>query len=512
MFSLYLLVFSNGYLDIQETRAAFFTDITAGLGLLCLISVPIYLGILKYDRGYVLDGPLTGTVRRAVFGLSVTDYAMLAFAACCTVGTLFSRYPSASFTGGYGRFMGLEMYLLIALMYFLVSRGYRFQNSAVLLLLAISAVMAVIALLQFLKFDPFGLYQNIASSQQSRFVSTIGNVDFFSSFVTLVLPLAACSFCFCEKKSSQIIYAASTLLGFLSMLVSRSLSGLAAMCVLFFFLGMFAFRSLETLSRYVFVVFLALLSCKLLWLLAALRHGRAFPMDSFFRVLMVSKAGFVLLALTLAAFLLLQYFHLKGYTGQKGLKMGHAAFATCGLGAVAAAVFCFVWFTFIDRQKDIGAFSQLFRFNRNWGTGRGYIFGLAADSFTKFNPFQKLFGYGMDMFQMITRNLLHVTSHRQYHYDIVYDQTHNELLGYLLSTGLLGAGAYVTFVFSQIFKNLRNCAKEPLLLVLAVSVACYFTQSLTDIAEPMVVPLFFLLIAISESVHREMRSEKNHRQ
>lgn len=509
LFSLYLLFFTNGYLNIQETRARFFTFSTIVLSGLCLLSFLLTVLILKFDRGYVFEAPLGATLRGIAQGLSVTDYAMLAFVFCCAIGTLFSGYPAQSFSGGYGRFMGLQMYLLIALMYFLVSRGYHFQNVSLSFLLATTGFMTVVAVLQYLKFDPFGLYQGIEQSQKGIFISTIGNINFFSGYIALVLPISACSFCFCEKQSSKIVYAASTLLCFLSLLVSRTASGLVAAVVLFFFLGLYAFKNMQILKRYLFVILLFFLATKLLRLLIALRQGQTYPTDAVFHELIDSNIMYVPLILSLGLFLFLHYWQFSGHSGCLLLKKLRFWFALYAIGALALVSFCVVWFSFVNKQQDIGVFGEYFRLNKQWGTGRGEIFASAIAAFAKFNPFQKLFGFGMDMFKIITRDFMIVTVDTQNRY-VVYDQTHNELLGYLLSAGALGVTSYVVFVVSQIVKSVQKCQQEPLLLAFAIGMTCYFIQSMSNIAEPMVAPLFFLVIAITESVHREMKASKSH--
>lgn len=508
MFTLFLVYCTNGYCDIQDDRLNFFTFTTLGLLFMFIISLPLHFTLIKNIKGYIFKGNILKSVKNTLKALSITDYSITFLLVSCIISTCFSSYQKESLTGGYGRSMGLKTYLLIFIMYFLVSRGLKFKNFAILVLLITSNFMFVLALSQRLGCDFFGLYLNIQKIQQPMFVSTIGNTDFFSSFVMLVLPISACLFCICENALSKAIYLISVIMSFIALIIANSDSGYAAAIIMFILLGIYSFRNLKILKRYIMVILSFLISCKIIFILFLLNRCNVSTLGTISEFFVDSNKIYILLLISLALLFLINYFELKKYQIQKILIISRVSFIAITAITIIIIASLMIWFSCFETTKNLGIFEKTLRVNNQWGTGRGYIFWLAINSYLKYDPFQKLFGYGMDMFQIVIKNYLNYIPNSSKKL-VLIDSAHNELLSYLVSTGIIGCVSYIIFVVSQILKSLRNCAKEPILLVFAVCLSCYFIQSLANIAVPMVAPLFFLLIAISESINRE-KSVRNH--
>ena len=78
----------------------------------------------------------------------------------------------------------------------------------------------------------------------------------------------------------------------------------------------------------------------------------------------------------------------------------------------------------------------------------------------------------------------------------IYDNAHNEVLQYLVTTGLCGAVSYIgLFVssFIYIFKNSKND------LVAYISLAVmlgYFIQGLMNLNQPITTPFYFVFMAV----------------
>jgi hypothetical protein len=498
MVSVFPLFCPSKYFHIQEDHLNFFTVVTWGLLSLFLISLVVYY----YQVSSQYEGAFGTRIQQEIKKLSITDYAFFALLISCIISTCFSYYPEASFTGENGRLMGLSTYLLLFITYFLVSRGFKFKNYVIIVLLITADIMSLIAVLQRSGCDVFGLFKNLSITTQLQYISTIGNIDFFSSYVMLTLPISACLFCFYDNKLNWF-YFLSTLMSFAALIVANADSGFAAAALMFVMLGIFCFKSLKTLKKFIAVLFAFFASCRLEYFLIRV-DGNAFAsLKSIPHALLTSHVTLICLIITAVLMAAAYYFNYKGCQFEKSLKFLKLAFISLALLLVAILVFIFIWFSWVDTSKPLGYLGNYLRFNNQWGDNRGYIFSLAIGSFIKFNPFQKLFGYGMDMFKIVIMNLLNFKPSQLSQFQI-YDSAHNELLNQLISTGLVGCASYIVFIISQIVKNIKKSKKEPLLLVFAVCFSCYFIQSLANIAIPMVFPLLILLIAVSESINREM--------
>jgi hypothetical protein len=486
------------YFHIQEDHLSFFTVVTLGLLALFLISLLVYYYQVtgQYEIG------LGEKIQKGIKNLSITDYAFFALLLSAIISTCFSSYPQQSFTGESGRFMGLSTYLLLFITYFLVSRGFKFKEFVIVALLVAADLISIMAVLQRSGCDVLGFYQNIEAGMQLQFISTIGNIDFFSSYIMIVLPISSGLFCFYNSRLKWF-YLVSAFLSFSALLVANADSGFVAVAFMFVVMGLFSFKNLKTFKNFITVVLTFFVSCKIIYLLIRLNSSAFAALKAIPHFLLTSNVTLICICITALLLALLYYFDRKCYQFQKPLKILQRVFVSIVSLIAAGVIFLFVCFSCIDTTKQLGSLQNYLRFNNQWGDNRGYIFSLAFDSFIKFNPFQKLFGYGMDMFKTAITNLLNFQPSKLSQ-NQMYDSAHNELLNSLVSIGLVGCTAYVVFVISQIVKNIKSHKQEPLLLVFAICLSCYFVQGFANIAVPMVFPFFILLIAISESVNRQM--------
>ena len=77
-----------------------------------------------------------------------------------------------------------------------------------------------------------------------------------------------------------------------------------------------------------------------------------------------------------------------------------------------------------------------------------------------------------------------------------YDNTHNELLQYLLTTGLCGLVTYLGLLISSIRYMLKNAKKDVRVYLCVFAVLGYFAQSIISLNQPITTPLFFIFLAM----------------
>ncbi len=76
-----------------------------------------------------------------------------------------------------------------------------------------------------------------------------------------------------------------------------------------------------------------------------------------------------------------------------------------------------------------------------------------------------------------------------------YDNLHNELLQYLVTTGLFGLITYLGFVGSSFVYIIRRIKGSPIAIACVASGAAYFAQSLVNLNQPITTPYFFVVLA-----------------
>jgi len=175
-----------------------------------------------------------------------------------------------------------------------------------------------------------------------------------------------------------------------------------------------------------------------------------------------------------------------------------AAVILFGLSA-AGLISCVIYYSVFDIKTDLGFLTQYLRFDDKWGSGRGYAWTRALSVYGKYGIFQKFFGFGFDMFRTVLRDILEITSTNSPH---SFDAVHNELIQHLVSAGVMGFATYMVFVVGGIVRGFKNTAKNPLVVIFALSILCYTAQGIANIGRTMVTPLFFLMLAIAENFNR----------
>ena len=178
---LHPLIFDDFFFNINRFKFGVFA-VSAYAGLIVFL-------LLCAARRRALAGEI-----RQPFSLSAADWGMGAFAVLAAASTILSDDAFSALTGDEGRLCGLVFILALAAMHVIVSRAQNADAWAAGGLLISGSLCALLGVLKFVKIDPFGFYPRLNQKSVDGFISTIGNVDFFSAFLCLFLPAAVAAF------------------------------------------------------------------------------------------------------------------------------------------------------------------------------------------------------------------------------------------------------------------------------------------------------------------------------
>ena len=178
---LHPLIFDDFFFNINRFKFGVFA-VSAYAGLIVFL-------LLCAARRRALAGEI-----RQPFSLSAADWGMGAFAVLAAASTILSDDAFSALTGDEGRLCGLVFVLALAAMHVIVSRAQNADAWAAGGLLISGSLCALLGVLNFFKIDPFGFYPRLNQKSVDGFISTIGNVDFFSAFLCLFLPAAVAAF------------------------------------------------------------------------------------------------------------------------------------------------------------------------------------------------------------------------------------------------------------------------------------------------------------------------------
>lgn len=498
MFAVCPLVFSDAYFSIRRDKYFFF--LVAALLVLTFEGVNL---LSKYSEptksGKAEKQPEIPWYKK----LSVTDYAFLAFLLVCSISSVFSFSFSAAFFGTMGRNNGLLLMAAYTGIYFVISRRFYFKEYTLVALAAGSLVVSLLAVVNYYYIDPLMMFTRLSDAETIKdFTSTIGNKNLMASLLCVFLPVTITSFVHTKNKINRVLYLVSSCVGFMALLSTDSDLGLLGFAVTSVVMFIWYVRYPERLKKFLLVCTLMLASLKIFNLLDIIFDGKNKGMSAFQKILVNSNAMYFLIALFALATALLYLYDSK----RKDVVLPRIVQTVCiviallGVVGFFAAIF---YFTFVDTKTDLGFLNRLLRFNDSWGTHRGIMWIRSMWIFNDSSLFQKLFGWGPDMFHVAFTPYFTDLAH---YGDTSTNCAHNEYINYLITTGVFGLAAYLCIVVSSIRNAVKSFAKNPFAYVCAAAVICYSVQALVNIAQPITTPLFIIFISLCSAVSREAKS------
>ena len=490
MFSFFPLFLTEQYAHARMDKFWFYMIAT---GLL-VVSVGICMALSNNEAKRM------GESKPLIKPLSPTDMFMLCFLALALISTVFSAYPSSAFLGTGGRNNGLLLLTAYMLMYFVLTRQYRYKSYVISVYLIVSSIVALLTVLNFYYIDPLGMLTGYDEATILDFGSTIGNKNIIATFMCLFLPVSMMGFVLTESKVNRIISAFSIVFAYTGLICADSTSDILGLVVIIPVMLIFCARSYTYLRRYMLALTIMFASGKLLHLISLALGDNNKGFEFMQEFLLHSPAMYAPIAVCGLLYILM-----KSLDGKlSGVYKPKAVQITLGVisGAIAAAVIgLFIYYSAVDNDTDLGNFEKLLRFSDAWGTHRGFMWRVSIEEYRKFNLFNLLFGSGPDTAYFVLTP--HFEELLDRFGDASTDCAHNEYINYLLTQGALGLTAYLGFMGAVIIRGVKAAKKNPLTLIFISPVICYLAQATVNLYNPIVTPILFIFASLTEALSRQ---------
>lgn len=476
LLAIYPIITTDKYFNITATRYIFFT-LTASVFLaVCLI-----LKIITSEIPKQFSKP----------DLSTADVSFLLFVIVAVFSSVSSPYGIAlTMSGAGGRRMGLLMIIAMFFAYIFVSRFYRIREYEFIFFGVIGAFSALFGMLQFNGLDPLGFLEGLSELDSVRFISFMGNINIYSSYLCLVLPLAMYMFCFAEKKFNSVLWLFVSSASFIGIMISISDSGYLGIGAAMVVLAILTAKEKKTFQRFFVLIIALLISAgifSLVWkTFGNPEHPNSVPNEIIAHPLVIA-VGSILSSL---AIIVLKLFNFS----EKFYKRIRVFIIVVTAAVITVCVGLIIWFTWIDPEAELGRFSNYLRFSYTWGNGRRYAWTKLLEIFKELPLHQKLIGTGPETFgyEMVSRYKDEMYELFGFH----YDNAHNDVLQYLITMGLWGMLSYIMLVASAVKSCIK--AKNTISRAMLLPIVAFFMQSLVNITQPMTTPLFFVFLAFSQ--------------
>ncbi|MBQ8538853.1 MAG: O-antigen ligase family protein [Ruminococcus sp.] len=443
--------------------------------------------------------------QKRFFDVSSTDIAFLAFFFCACITTLLSDYKLDSLTGGAGRDNGLILLFLYTAMYFIVSRYYYFKNYVLCAFMVFGILISGLAILHFFYIDPLGIMTGYTQDVINDFGTTIGNKNTIAAYMCIFLPCAIMMFVVQKSRYVKILSAAAIVFAYCGLLVAGSNCGYIGFFAMLFFMALVCVRKPHLLKDLTLALTIMFSSGLLLRVFSFLMNDKSKGFERIGEMLVYSNKVYIIIAVFAVITVMLYLLKDSKFINSKAFKNTLTIIISlCGGLAVAVFTYFFCYYTFVDTTTDIGALSQILRFDDRWGTHRGFMWINGIKDYLQFDFAHIIFGSGCDTFYHVFEPHFEELSIRFNNGST--NNIHSEYLNYLVTQGVAGLASYLAIIITCVYRALKTSKNNELVLIFVFPVIAYCAQAVVNIYSPIVTPFLFIFIALCECLSRESNS------
>ena len=229
------LVFHDYYFDILDTKYYFYCGT-----VICMAAVMLLLTliILRLNKGTIVMTPK----------LRKSDWAMIGFLFSIVLSCIWSDYRFEAFWGTEGRLMGTFLYLICGISFFTLGHCLKFKRWYLEAFLVTGMVVCSIGIMQYFLIDPFGFKKDIHASHYTSFISTVGNINTYASYVALIFGMSTTLFVRERNMARKSWYVFTVILSLFALVTGNSDNAYLTIGVIVLFLPLYAFRDMYGLN------------------------------------------------------------------------------------------------------------------------------------------------------------------------------------------------------------------------------------------------------------------------
>ena len=456
MVGLFPLLMNHGFADITKAKSDIFLIATV---IFSCFSLAICLGDADWSW---ISKKRNWLIYSAIVVIGVT--------------TVFAWNSQYALTGECGRYHGAIVYWAYCAAALCIINFGSFNNIVLDVLIGTGFISGVIAVLNFYEIDVLGTLEIIVDHQKHAFISTLGNINIFAAYLSIVTPVAVVKAINEENKKKRIFYYSAIVCMFAAMMACISDSVYITLIVIGAILPFFYLSDSEKRKR---LVWMLVLFTGTLLTMNIMNQKLEYPLiyvDGILRHFSNRNLCIVLFIISIVVTISCKIFD-KTFAKLTEKQWRILWGSLCGVFAVL--FICF--------------YASRAVFDGTWGSYRGIIWKEGWMFFTNQEPLRKIFGIGLDSVYPAFYEFWGAGEFAA-NKPALYDNVHNEYLQYLITTGFVGVALYL-FIMGTILYNLFRKAKEnDVVLAVAMAGVCYMAQAVVNINMSSVTAIIMVLL------------------
>lgn len=503
MLAVYPLYYQDKYFNMGEAKWIFFKNVSLFFSALALVGVVAYMSML------IFKGEIVTFFKNAKKNMVVTDWFVLAYLIVCVISALATPYKEIVLIGYDGWYMGLLSQVGFVMIYFFVSRLWRWDGPAVMLYLGIAAVVFLFGIVMRFHVDPMEMYLGLEENYIKNFLSTLGQATWYSSYMCILFPLGMYAFWLYDVKWKRIVFGIFTSISFMTLVTQNSDSAYLALVGILIMLFWISMESNKGFIRMLEVLLIAVGSFKFMGICQIIFADVVVELDSisFF----ISKSIFtwilllVLMVIYIAARRMLKVdvlnagdFDISKYKFVRWIVLGISAVL------VLAAVIYIILNTTGMLPENLSSDNNYLLFDIHWGNNRGVSWKAAVYTIIHSDIVRKLIGAGPDCFAMYVYTFEESAAAIRsiFGKSVILTCCHNEWLNSFINVGIIGGISYIGIFVCSIKRCMSNLKLYPETYAVAISVMAYIFHNFFCYQQIICTPIIFILMGGAEALVR----------
>ena len=451
----------DGYYELGEAKAICYLMISAPFAALLLLN-------LVFARDGKAESKAHSKITVPEFFLYGTVFSMI-------ISYVFSTDKKIALLGFEGWRNGLLVSAIAILFCILFSqKEYRIDGRVLAFLLLVPFLEAVLSII-----NRFSIFPIAINGQSSSFLATIGNINWFSGFLSIWATLGI-GIMYVQKNFSWKFWVSGiyTFVMLISLLLQGSDGAVLILAGAYGFLLFCSLSDRDSFKKFLIQVTLLGLSMTAVDV-AMLFIGNFYNYDS--NILLAICYTHIVIILVAAAFFIYRVCRL--------LEEIKASFRS--------TVYRWIYVAALLAGITYAVAMAVMGFGDDFGNGRGIIYRMCADLYMNLSPWQQLVGIGQDcLYPYAMKDAMWSSSFRNVFGDIALTNAHCEFLTILIERGMIGAALYVGLFVSAIFQLYKVKEKEPKAVALGLPIISFFVYNQISFQQIMAMPYCYILLGI----------------